>query len=364
MASSGEGTRSRIPARTSPTPRATRRRRRTPASASRDRTVAPVGRVGVRTATGGTGRGPGFGPARPTAGSPGTVLPMRPHGTYPTLPTVLHDDGTLDLDGQRRWLRRRRGRGGRAWWRSVSSTGEVDDLSPDEQVAVVRGRPRRGERAAGGRRARAPAATCSSTRSGWQVPARTGSSRRSGRTAADDAARRGRRARAALVAAPPPGRDRCDDRPRGCGARVAALARLPSSSTRRPRPTWWRSWAADGPLPRRSRGLFLPEELEAGAVGTTAGGAVVEQVVEVVARLPRRRLGPPRRVPRALAVPAARGGQPGPAGPEGGLAATRGDPLGARPPGAPLGTATKRAVTRRLRDVGRRGRLNDPYPGA
>jgi 4-hydroxy-tetrahydrodipicolinate synthase len=110
-------------------------------------------------------------------------------------------------------------------------------------------------------------------------------------------------------------------------------------------------------------GLFLLEELEAGAVGTAAASGVPEHLVAV---LDRHTAGDATARTDAHLIA---GGylrlEAGRAGPAVRAEAwrQRGRILSGRVrEGAPLGAATKRAITRRLRDLG--VELVAPYPGA
>jgi dihydrodipicolinate synthase/N-acetylneuraminate lyase len=296
----------------------------------------------------------------------GTVPHMRPHGTYPTLPTVLHDDGTLDLDGQRVLAATVAGAGVAGVVALDLLGGEPDDLQPDEQVAVVEavrdgagglpvvvglGRPTTLVLAAAQRLAAAGADVLLAAL---------------GPTAADD----DRLADVDALGLPwwlqhHPAVTGTTTDLELLAARVAALApRAVVVDQAPPADVMEVLGGQDGPVCLGGlAGLFLPEELEVGAVGTTAGGAVVEQVVEVVRR---HHAGAERPAAEAfLAVSAYLRLEAG--GP--GLRVRkeawrqRGVIRSARVRrGAPLGTATRRAVTRRLREVG--VAVPDPYPGA
>jgi 4-hydroxy-tetrahydrodipicolinate synthase len=291
---------------------------------------------------------------------------MRPHGTYPSVPTVLHDDGALDLDGQRTLAATVAAAGVAGVVALDLLGGEVDDLQPDEQVAVVE-----------------------AVRDGTGgLPVVVGLGRPAPTVLATAQRLAGAGADLLLAALGRTGAD--DDRlaevdglglpwwlhhhPAVTGApadleelstRVAALApRAVVVDQAPPADVVEVLGGADGTACLGGlAGLFLPEELEAGAVGTTAGGAVVEQVAEVVARHRAGALGPAREAYLALS-PYLRleAGSPG-------LRVRkeawrqRGVIRSSRVRrGAPLGAATKRAITRRLREVG--VEVPDPYPGA
>ena len=109
-------------------------------------------------------------------------------------------------------------------------------------------------------------------------------------------------------------------------------------------------------------GLFLLEELEAGAAGTTAGGAVPEGVAELIARASTDPAGARERFLELLPYLRLEAGSPGvrvrkeawrQRGELGSGRARRGEALGA---------TMKRAVTRRLREVG--APVRNPYPGS
>jgi 4-hydroxy-tetrahydrodipicolinate synthase len=291
---------------------------------------------------------------------------MLTHGTHPTLPTALHDDGALDLDGQTALAATTAAAGVDGLIVLGLTTGEVGDLTVEERVAVVQA-VRRGagglpvfvglgppdgdvlpsaQRAAGagadGVVAAVPADAAGFARLGevldlglpvWlhHHPVATGASTSWGSLAAvcHDLA---------------PGAVVVEQAPPADG--IAALGD-----------------AGGPPCFGGLAGLFLPEELEAGAAGTVAGCAVPERLVEVVAR---HRADEPAASRDAFLelLPYLRleVGSPGlrvrkEAWRQRGIIAS-----GRVRRGAPLGTTTKRSVTRRLRELG--VPLSSPYPGA
>lgn len=109
-------------------------------------------------------------------------------------------------------------------------------------------------------------------------------------------------------------------------------------------------------------GLFLPEELEAGASGTIAASAVPERLHEVLAQAPDEGPMPLDAFLAVLPYLRLEAGSPGlrvrkEAWRQRGVIAS-----GRTRRGQPLGATTKRAVTRRLREIGMAPR--DGYPGA
>jgi 4-hydroxy-tetrahydrodipicolinate synthase len=291
---------------------------------------------------------------------------MDPHGTCPTLPSVLHDDGTVDLDGQRALAATVAAAGVDGVVVLGLTTGEVDDLTVEERAAVVRA----SREGAGG----LPVLVGL----GAPGPGMLDAARRAAATGA-----------AGLLAAlttDPVGRDRLGEvaglglplwlqhHPVATGATSDPSAVVEACLDLAPQAVVVEQAppadliaalvAAGGPRTLGGlAGIFLPEELEAGAVGTVAGGAVPERLAEVVARhraeepaasrdaflelLPYLRLevgGPGLRVRKEAWRQR---------GVIGSARVRRGDPLG---------TATKQAITRRLRDVG--VAVQAPYPGA
>jgi 4-hydroxy-tetrahydrodipicolinate synthase len=291
---------------------------------------------------------------------------MLPHGTHPTLPTVLHDDGALDLDGQTALAATTAAAGVDGLVVLGLTTGEVGDLTDEERVAVVQA-ARRGagglpvfaglgppdgdvlpsaQRAAGagadGVVAALPADAAGFAQLGevlglglpvWlhHQPVATGASTSLASlvTVCLDLA-----PAAVVVEQAPPGDG------------IAALGE------------------ANGPACLGGlAGLFLPEELEAGSVGTVAGCAVPERLVEVVVR---HRADEPTASRDAFLelLPYLRleVGSPGlrvrkEAWRQRGIIGS-----GRVRRGTPLGATTKRSVTRRLRELG--VPLSSPYPGA
>jgi 4-hydroxy-tetrahydrodipicolinate synthase len=291
---------------------------------------------------------------------------IRPHGTQPTLPTVLHDDGALDLDGQTRLAGTVAAGGVDGLVVLGLTTGEVGALGAEERVEVIRA-TRRGA-------------------GGLPVLAGLGPP---GPDVLPSAQRAAAAGASGLVAAFPPTPAELDhladtsglglpvwvqhhpvatgatasteELVAGClelGAAAVVVEQAPPSDAVAA------LVAGDGPPCFGGlAGLFLLEELEAGAAGTVAGCAVPERLVEVVARaraeetaasrdafvelLPYLRLevgGPGLRVRKEAWR------QRGVIG------------SGRVRRGSPLGAATKRAVTRRLREVG--VSLPAAYPGA
>lgn len=284
----------------------------------------------------------------------------------PFLPTAFHDDATLDPDGQAALAATIAAAGVDGVCVLGATTGEVDTLRVEEIGDVVAA-TRRG--AAG-----LPVAVGV----GPVGPHTIGVARRAAGSGADR-----------LVVPVPGGADRHD--------RVAEIAELglplwlhhhPAATGARLEPADLLSLADDvgaravvvetappgelltalGDDDRRDRlgglaALFLPEEVEAGATGTVAGCAVPERLVEIVARyragdvssawdaylelLPWLRLeaGSP-----GLRVRKEAWRQRGVLG----SARVR--------EGVPLGTVTKIAITRRLRQVG--ADVAAPYPGS
>lgn len=109
-------------------------------------------------------------------------------------------------------------------------------------------------------------------------------------------------------------------------------------------------------------GLFLPEELEAGAMGTIAASAVPERVAEVLSDVPDEGPVPLDAYLAVLPYLRLEAGSPGStirkeAWRQRGILHS-----GRTRHGRPLGASTKRAVTRRLRAVGISPQ--DAYPGA
>jgi 4-hydroxy-tetrahydrodipicolinate synthase len=109
-------------------------------------------------------------------------------------------------------------------------------------------------------------------------------------------------------------------------------------------------------------GLFLPEEFEAGAAGTIAASAVPERLREVVAEAPDEGPMPLETFLAVLPYLRLEAGSPGlrvrkEAWRQRGVIAS-----GRTRRGLPLGATTKRAITRRLREIGMAPR--DGYPGA
>lgn len=109
-------------------------------------------------------------------------------------------------------------------------------------------------------------------------------------------------------------------------------------------------------------GLFLPEELEAGAAGTIAASAVPERLHEVLEQAPEEGPMPLDAFLAVLPYLRLEAGSPGlrirkEAWRQRGVIAS-----GRTRRGQPLEATTKRAVTRRLREIGTAPR--DGYPGA
>jgi 4-hydroxy-tetrahydrodipicolinate synthase len=291
---------------------------------------------------------------------------MLTHGCYPTVPTVLHDDGTLDLDGQTALVATVAAAGVVGIVVLGLTTGEGDELSPDEHDAVVQA----ARRGAGG------------------LPVLVGLGAPS--PAVLEAARRAVSAGAeGLVAALPATSVELDrlaevagfgvplwshHHPVATGAstdldtlRATVLDLAPEAVIVEQAPPGdvidAIATAGGPPTLGGLAALLLPEELEAGAAGTVAGCAVPERLVEVVSR---HRADEPAASRDAYAelLPYLRleVGSPGlrvrkeawrQRGVIGSARVRR---------GVPLGVPTKQAVTRRLRDVG--VVVRDPYPGA
>jgi 4-hydroxy-tetrahydrodipicolinate synthase len=291
---------------------------------------------------------------------------MRPHGTHPTLPTVLHDDGTLDLDGQTRLAGTVAASGVDGLMVLGLTTGEVEALATDERAEVVRA-TRRGA-------------------GGLPVLAGLGPPGPDVLPAAQRAAGAGADGFVAPFPPMPAELDRLADtiglglpvwvqhHPVATGATVSleelvsgCLALGPAAVVvEQGPPSDLVAALVEGggpPCLGGLAGLFLLEELEAGAASTVAGCAVPERLLEVVSRyraeepvasrdafvelLPYLRLevgGPGLRVRKEAWRQRAVIGS------------------GRVRRGSPLGVATKRAVTRRLREVG--VSLPAPYPGA
>lgn len=284
----------------------------------------------------------------------------------PFVPTAFHDDATLDPDGQAALAATVAAAGADGICALGPTTGEVESLRVEEIGDVVAA-TRRG---AGG------------------LPVGVGLGRVGPHSL--EVARRAAGSGADLLVVPVPGgadrQDRLADiadlglplwlhhHPTATGARldtaeVVALAdevaaRAVIVEVAPPGDLL----AALGDDERRDRlgglaALFLPEEVEAGATGTVAGCAVPERLVEVVARY---RAGDPSAAWDAYLelLPWLRleAGSPG-------LRVRkeawrqRGVLGSARVrEGAPLGTTTKIAITRRLRQVG--ADVAAPYPGS
>jgi 4-hydroxy-tetrahydrodipicolinate synthase len=291
---------------------------------------------------------------------------MRTHGSFPTLPTVLHDDGTLDLDGQTALAATVAAAGVDGLLVHGLTTGEVADLAPDERTAVIQA----ARRGAGGLPVLAGL--------GPPGPAVLDAARRAVAAGADG-----------LVAALPAGDVELDrlgevvalgvplwahHHPVVTGAptdleeltalcleldpEVLIVEQAPPADAVAAIAT-----AGGPPALGGLAGLFLPEELESGAAGTVAGCAVPERTVEVVARH-RAEDAAASRDAHAELLPYLRleVGSPGlrvrkeawrQRGVIGSARVRR---------GAPLGVPTKQAITRRLRDVG--VTVQAPYPGA
>jgi 4-hydroxy-tetrahydrodipicolinate synthase len=291
---------------------------------------------------------------------------METHGTYPTLPTILHEDGSLDVDGQTTLAAATAAAGVDGLVVLGLTTGEVTELAIEERLAVIQA-TRRG---AGG----LPVLVGLGPPAADVLPA----AQRSGGAGADG-----------FVAAIPSttaGLDQLGEvtglglpvwlqhHPVATGASTspealvtACLDLAPAAVVVEQAPP------ADGvaalgeaggpPCFGGLAGLFLPEELEAGATGTVAGCAVPERLVEVVARHRAEELAASRDAFLEL-LPYLRLEVGGPGlrirkeawrqrGVIGSARVRRGEPLG---------VATRRAVTRRLREIG--VSLLAPYPGA
>jgi 4-hydroxy-tetrahydrodipicolinate synthase len=291
---------------------------------------------------------------------------MLTHGTHPTLPTVLHDDGALDLDGQTALAAAVAAAGVTGMVVLGLTTGEVADLTIEERVAMVQATLR----GAGG----LPVLVGLGTPGTDVLP----TAQRTAGAGADGL----------VVALPadPVGIDRVGEvtalgppvwlhhhpvataTSRSLESLAATVLDLSPAALiveqAPPADVVAGLRAAGGPPCLGGlAALFLPEELEAGAAGTVAGCAVPERLVEVVARhrgdeptasrdaflelLPYLRLevgGPGLRVRKEAWRQR---------GVIGSARVRRGEPLG---------SATKQAVTRRLREVG--VALAAPYPGA
>jgi dihydrodipicolinate synthase/N-acetylneuraminate lyase len=291
---------------------------------------------------------------------------MDPHGSFPALPSVLHDDGTVDLDGQRTLAATVAAAGVDGVVVLGLTSGEVGDLTADERAAVVR-------------------ATRDGT-GGLPVLVGVGASGPGLLESARRAAGAGADGLLAALTSDPVGRDRLSEvaglglplwlqhHPVVTGASIDLTVVTEVCLDLAPRAVVVEQapsadlvaalLAAGGPPTFGGlAGLFLPEELEAGAVGTIAGGAVPERLTEVVARHRAEEPGASRDAFLEL-LPYLRleVGSPGllvrkeawrQRGIIGSARVRR---------GAPLGTATKQAITRRLRDA--RVTVQAPYPGA
>jgi 4-hydroxy-tetrahydrodipicolinate synthase len=292
---------------------------------------------------------------------------MPSSAVHPFLPSAFHDDGTLDPDGQTALAATTAGAGVDGIAVLGLTSGEVSLLRPDE-VGTVVAAARRGS-------------------AGLPVAAGTGPPGPGVLTIARHAAQAGADA---LVVSVPAG----EAATASLGA-VAALG-LPLWLHHHPAVT---GAALDVPalaglaseldavalvieaappgdvlaplakaLPDRGRlgglaALFLPEEAEAGATGTVAGTVVPERLVEVVRRLDGTTADAAFDTYLEL-LPWLRleAGNPGlrvrkeawrQRGVLGSARVRR---------GKPLGTATKVAITRRLRQVG--VEVTTPYPGS
>jgi 4-hydroxy-tetrahydrodipicolinate synthase len=291
---------------------------------------------------------------------------MSPHGTHPTLPTVLHGDGTLDLDGQTALAATTAAAGVDGLVVLGLTTGEGSDLTAEERVAVVQ-----------------------ATRQGASgLPVLVGLGRAEGELlpAAQQAAGAGADGLVAALTSTRLALDRLGEvaglglpvwlqhHPAATGGSTAleplvtaCLELGPTAVVVEQAPpadvVAALGDAGGPPCLGGLAGLFLPEELEAGSIGTVAGCAVPERLVEVVARHRTDELAASRDAFLEL-LPYLRLEVGGPGlrvrkeawrqrGVIGSARVRRGDPLG---------TATKRAVTRRLREVG--VSLPAPYPGA
>jgi 4-hydroxy-tetrahydrodipicolinate synthase len=291
---------------------------------------------------------------------------MDPTGTFPTLPSVLHDDGAVDLDGQRALAATVAAAGVDGLVVLGLTTGEVDDLTVDERAAIV--------------------AAARDGAGGLPVLVGLGTPGPGLLEAARRAAAAGADGLLAALTSDPVGRDRLEEvaglglplwlqhHPVATGTAggptevaevcVDLAPRAVVVEQAPPADLIAALIAAGGPPALGGlAGLFLPEELEAGAVGTVAGGAVPERLVEVVARHRAEEPGASRETfLELLLYLRLEVGGPGlrvrkeawrQRGVIGSARVRR---------GAPLGTATKQAVTRRLRDVGIA--VQAPYPGA
>jgi 4-hydroxy-tetrahydrodipicolinate synthase len=318
--------------------------------------VAPVGTEGQQEGFGTVGR---YGRSMMTS-APG------PAALHASVPTVLHDDGQLDHDGQTALAAAHAEAGARRLLALDLSAGAVTQLDDDERVAVLAA-VRRG---AGGVPVGAGV--------GPPGPAQIRTARRLADSGADllvvpvgpTSPRREEQLEEVAAAGVPLV---LHHHPVATGAALTALALvalvghveasavvLETAPVADPVADLT---AADVAVLGGLGGLFLLEELEAGAVGTAAASGVPEHLVAV---LDRHSAGDAtaRRDAHLMA-----GGylrlEAGRAGPAVRAEAwrQRGRILSGRVrEGAPLGAATKRAITRRLRDLG--VELVAPYPGA
>lgn len=287
-------------------------------------------------------------------------------GTYAVLPTVFHDDGTLDLHGQAAVVSAY-GDAGVQGLAALGVMGEAGELTAEEQVAVLR----TVRRAAAGLHL-----TVGLGPPGPQQPA---AARRAMDAGAD-----------ALLAGIPADEPEealgrigalglpliVQHHPAATGVRVTheevvrllvALRPAAAKLEAPPTPDLVAAVVAAGgpPVLGGLSGLFLLEELEAGSAGAMTGLAVPELLVEVVATALGGDLGRARERYLHLATYLRLEAGPGTTGlvvrkeawrQRGVIGSSR------VRSGPPLAAATKQAITRRLRDCGIA--LPAPFPGA
>jgi 4-hydroxy-tetrahydrodipicolinate synthase len=284
---------------------------------------------------------------------------------HPSVPTAMHDDGAIDDDGQAAVSAALADAGADGLLVLELVGGEAATLTEDERATVLRA-TRRG---AGG----LPLVVgC-----GSPDPAMVTRAHRAASGGAD-----------ALLAAVPPAMDRRADllgevaavglplwlhhHPAATGAQLdpselAALAADLSAEVvvveAAPSPEYVAAIVAGAGLALGGlAGLFLLEELEAGASGTICGSAVPELLGEVLARHVDAPNEASERFLELLVYLRLEVGSPGlrirkEAWRQRGVIASARTRTGDA-----LGTVTKRSITRRLREVG--VSVRDPYPGA
>jgi 4-hydroxy-tetrahydrodipicolinate synthase len=296
---------------------------------------------------------------------------MKAGETHTAVPTALHDDGSLDAEGQATVAATVAAAGVAGIVALDLAVGEVVDLDLDERDAVVRA-TRRGA-------------------AGVPVAVGLGPTDRHTTLAAHRAAAAGADVLVVTVAGPParladtltpleavglplwlqhhPGRTATVLSPEELAELATSVGVDAVVVDAAPSPDGVAAVvAARGDAARPAAlgglaGLFLLEELEAGAAGTTAGGAAVERVVEVVSRHHGGTAGDAR--DGFVELCAYLRLEAGAVGDRVRKEAwrQRGALASARVRrGTPLGTTTRQAITRRLREVGIE--LREPFPGA